>query len=45
MLYTIYKSYATILAIRIKRRMPKVIHAGQSGFKEDRCIFENVVMY
>ena len=42
---TIYKIYAKILVCRLKPHLSELVHNGQSGFVEERCILDNVLTY
>ena len=45
LLNTIYKIFANILAKRVKPYLQELIHVGQTGFMENRCIIDNVLTF
>ena len=44
-LNTIYKIFANILAKRVKSYLHDLIHVGETGFMENRCITDNVLTF
>ena len=44
-LNTIYKVYAKLLAIRLQPFLPHIIHKNQTGFIQERSIFDNIFMF
>ena len=45
LLNIIYKIFANILAKRVKPYLHDIIHVGQIGFTDNRCIIDNVLTF
>ena len=44
-LNTIYKIYAKVLALRMQPLLNDIIHKSQTGFMQERSIFDNIFMF
>ena len=45
LLNTIYKIYAKLLALRLQPFLPEIVHDSQTGFMQERSIFDNVFLF
>ena len=45
LLNTIYKIYAKVLSIRIRKFLPRLIHCSQTGFVKERSILDNIFTF
>ena len=45
LLNTVYKVYAKLLATRLQPFLPHIVHKTQTGFIQERSIFDNIFMF